>query len=187
MNNQNLLIYDFDELFKILNEIKKELNTTVVNISKNELNNISKIYGKNYILITKKGLPKFYNQFTLNDFPVQIFKLIEKLNIRLLKINFSKQSEISVGKYFLDINSREMKINDLILKLTEKECEIILHLFNSIEPVSINELQLNVWGHHSKLETHTVETHIYRLRKKIFQKYNDENFILSKKDGYQIK
>ena len=52
--------------------------------------------------------------------------------------------------------------------------------------MSIDELQLEVWGYHSKLETHTVETHIYRLRKKVLNKFKIENFIISKKDGYQI-
>ena len=166
MINQNLLIYDFNELFKLLDEIKKELNIKIINISKNDLNQLSKSYGKNHILITKKELSNVKNQLIFNEFPIQINKLIEKINIKYLKINFNNQSEIIIGKYLIDINSREMKINDLILKLTEKECDIIIHLSNLNKPVSIDELQMNVWGHHSKLETHTVETHIYRLRKK---------------------
>ena len=186
MINQNLLIYDFDELFKLLDEIKKELNIKIINISKNDLNQLSKSYGKNHILISKKELLNVKNQLIFNEFPIQINKLIEKINIKYLKINFNNQSEIIIGKYLIDINSREMKINDLILKLTEKECDIIIHLSNLNKPVSIDELQMNVWGHHSKLETHTVETHIYRLRKKIFQKFNDDSFIISEKNGYQI-
>ena len=73
------------------------------------------------------------NQLIFNEFPIQINKLIEKINIKYLKINFNNQSEIIIGKYLIDINSREMKINDLILKLTEKECDIIIHLSNEFD------------------------------------------------------
>ena len=78
MINQNLLIYDFDELFKLLDEIKKELNIKIINISKNDLNQLSKSYGKNHILISKKELLNVKNQLIFNEFPIQINKLIEK-------------------------------------------------------------------------------------------------------------
>ncbi len=73
------------------------------------------------------------------------------------------------------------------LKLTEKEINTIKYLSKSNNPVSINELQEKVWSYQSDLETHTVETHVYRLRKKILNKFNDDEFIISKKNGYQIK
>jgi len=76
--------------------------------------------------------------------------------------------------------------NQLKLKLTEKETNIILYLSNTGGTVRINELQKNVWGYQSDLETHTVETHIYRLRKKFLKIFDDKNFILSKKNGYEI-
>jgi len=85
------------------------------------------------------------------------------------------------------MNSREMRNEALNLKLTEKEISSIIYLSNAKKPIKVNELQLNVWGYHSNLETHTVETHIYRLRKKILNKFNDSNFIFSTADGYQIK
>ena len=113
MNNPNLLIYDFDELFKLLDEINKEINIKIVNISKNDLSEISNNYGKNYILITKKELPNITNQFLLNKFPIQILNLVEKINVKFLKINFNTQSEVTVGKYLIDINSREMKVETI--------------------------------------------------------------------------
>ena len=73
------------------------------------------------------------------------------------------------------------------LNLTEKEADIIFFLKKAEKTVSINELQVKVWGHSSKLDTHTVETHIYRLRKKISNKFNNDNFIKSKKLGYTIE
>ena len=73
------------------------------------------------------------------------------------------------------------------LDLTEREANIIVFLNNSKKPVKISKLQTEVWGHNSKLETHTVETHIYRLRKKINDVFEDKNFIKSSKFGYIIK
>ena len=87
----------------------------------------------------------------------------------------------------LDLNSRIIKNNDEKFKLTEREIEIILFLKNSKKTKNIENLQKKVWGHNSNLETHTVETHIYRLRKKILEKFNDNNFINSLKHGYKIK
>ena len=80
-----------------------------------------------------------------------------------------------------------MIANDTKLKLTEKEINTIIYLSKSSKPVSINELQQKVWSYQSDIETHTVETHIYRLRKKILNFFNDNEFIISKKNGYQIK
>ena len=71
--------------------------------------------------------------------------------------------------------------------MTEKEINTILYLSNSTEPVSINDLQKKVWSYQLDIETHTVETHIYRLRKKILKAFNDNLFITSEKNGYQIK
>jgi DNA-binding response OmpR family regulator len=80
-----------------------------------------------------------------------------------------------------------MQLNSKKLKLTEKEINIIIYLIKKNEPVNINELQKNVWSYQPDIETHTVETHIYRLRKKIFTAFNNNEFIVSKKNGYQIE
>ena len=84
------------------------------------------------------------------------------------------------------MNSRIISNNEKDLKLTEREIEIILFLNNQDKPQKIETLQKEVWGYSANLETHTVETHIYRLRKKINEKFNDENFLVSLKDGYKI-
>ena len=108
------------------------------------------------------------------------------MNKKFDKLHFSEKSKIEIGKYLLDLNSRELIIRDRVLKLTEKETNIIIYLFKSKNAAGIEQLQSHVWGHHSKLETHTVETHIYRLRKKLLKTFNDNEFIISKKDGYHI-
>ena len=183
---KKIIIYDFNELFKILYEIKKELNYEIVEISKENLLDIELNNKIDNLVIVKKLIKNVNNQVLINSLPVKLSKLIEKFNIEFLKKNFHSQSELKIKKYKLDINSRELIFKDERIKLTEKESNIILYISNSTKPVSIEDLQLNVWGYHSDLETHTVETHIYRLRKKILTTFDDNDFINSKKNGYQI-
>ena len=141
----------------------------------------------NYLVISNKKYSNISNQFILDNTPISIFKLIEKINIEFLKIQFNSQSEVKVSNYTIDLNSREMLLNKINLKLTEKEINTIIYIYESNKPVSIDELQEKVWSYQSDMETHTVETHIYRLRKKILNTFNDNNFIISEKNGYQIK
>ena len=187
MNKQNLIIYDFTELFSILNEIKQSLNFNLLNVSEKEFDNLKLDNLNNFLIITKNRNLNMKNQIVLNDFPLKISKIIETINVNFLKNRFIQQSDIDLGTYKLNLNSRKIFNNKNELSLTEKESDIILFLKNSEKPVSIDELQTKVWGHSSKLDTHTVETHIYRLRKKISSKFDDENFIHSTKSGYSIK
>lgn len=186
MNKQNLIIYKFKSLYKIFKELEENLNFKIFELSeeknlKSKLNNY-----ENYLIITKKKMENSNNQLVLNEFPIKISNFIEKLNIQLLKNQFNKKSEIMIGKYMIDLNSRELKLKDTFLKLTEKEINTIVYLHKSRGAVSVHKLQSKVWGYEPNLETHTVETHIYRLRKKILQTFNDNNFIISQKNGYQI-
>ena len=185
MNNYNLVIYEFEELFKILVEIKKDINLNFEKINKQQLSDLNS--KSNYLIFTKKEIPGLVNQIVFKDFPISIFKLLEKINIELIKKKFHDQSEITIGNYNLNLNSRIMSFEENKLKLTEKEINSILYLFKIGKEVKIQELQSSVWGYQSQLETHTVETHIYRLRKKILTVFNDGNFIISKKNGYEIK
>jgi DNA-binding response OmpR family regulator len=186
MNFKKLIIYDFSELFEILYEIKKELNFEIIEIRKENFSNILLHTKDDQLVIVKKSVKNISNQVLISSLPIKLPKLIEKLNIEFLKNNFHNQSELKINKYILDVNSRELIFNDKKIKLTEKESVIILYISRSIKPVSIEDLQLNVWGYHSDLETHTVETHVYRLRKKILKTFDDNEFIISKKNGYQI-
>ena len=184
MNNQKLIIYEFDELYKILIEINNNVNLIIKKASKNDIQDF--ISQPNTLILTQKKISSFDNQIIFNDFPISILKLLEKINTQFLKINFNNKSDIIIGSYKFNLNSREMSQSDLKLKLTEKEINSIIYLFNSKDIVKIDELQSKVWGYQPELETHTVETHIYRLRKKISEKFNDENFILTNKSGYEI-
>ena len=187
MNNQNIIVYRFNSLYQILKELENNLNFKIIEIS-NEKSLISEINNlNNYLIITKKQILKFNHQFILHQLPIKIFQIIEKLNIEFLKQQFIEQSHFIIKDYTFDINAREMFLKKNKLKLTEKEVNTIIYLFKVDYPVSINELQTKVWGYHSNIETHTVETHIYRLRKKISKIFSDDNFIISKNNCYQIK
>ena len=187
MNNQNLIIYKFTVLYHILEELGLDLNFKIIFAdSENSLNEKVKNFNNHLILSNKKHL-NINNQFVLDNLPINIFKLVEKINIEFLKLQFNNQSEVKVNNYNIDLNSREMTRNNSKLKLTEKEINTITYLSKSNKPVSIDELQNKVWSYQSDIETHTVETHIYRLRKKILNTFNDNKFIISEKNGYKIK
>ena len=187
MNNQNLIIYKFARLYQILEELDLDLNFKII-FTDSEFSLNEKIKNlNNYLILSNKKYLNISNQFILDNTPISIFKLIEKINIEFLKIQFNSQSEVKVKNYTIDLNSREMLLKNLKLKLTEKEINTITYLSKSNKPISIDELQEKVWSYQSDIETHTVETHIYRLRKKILNTFNDNEFIISEKNGYQIK
>ena len=186
MSNQNLIIYKFTELYQILVELGLDLNCNIIFIDSEDFLNEKVKNLSNYLVISNKKYLDIDNQIVLDNTPINIFKLIEKINIEFLKKQFNNQSEVKVNKYIIDLNSREMLLNNIKLKLTEREINTITYLSKSDKPVSIGELQEKVWNYQSNMETHTVETHIYRLRKKILNTFNDNDFIISEKNGYQI-
>jgi hypothetical protein len=186
VNNQNLIIYKFTELYQILAELGLDLNFDIIFVESEDILNEKIKNLNNYLVISNKKYSVVDNQFVLDNTPINIFKLVEKINIEFLKIQFTSQSKVKVNKYTIDLNSREMLLNKIRLKLTEKEINTITYLSRSVKPVSIDELQDKVWSYQSDMETHTVETHIYRLRKKILNTFDDNDFIISEKDGYQI-
>ena len=184
---QNLIIYKFTSLYHILEELSLDLNFNISFVDDvNSLNNKLK-NNNNCLIISNKKYLDISNQFVIENTPINIFKLVEKINIEFLKLQFNSQSHVKVKNYIIDLNSREMSVNSTKIKLTEKEINTIIYLSKSNKPVSIDKLQEKVWSYQSDIETHTVETHIYRLRKKILNIFNDKEFIISEKNGYQIK
>jgi hypothetical protein len=183
---QNLIIYKFSSLYQILEEISSDLNFNITFIdNENSLNDKIKNFN-HYLITSNKRYSDIDTKIVLDNLPISIFKLIEKINIEFLKQQFNNQSELQINKYTIDLNSRELLLKSSKLKLTEKEINTIIYISKSNKPVSIDELQEKVWSYQSDIETHTVETHIYRLRKKILKTFNDNEFIISKKDGYHI-
>ena len=194
MIKQSVFIINFNSLYEILDEIKENLSFKIIKID-NENNllkipNVDKInsliiLNPNQTSLANKDISK-KNLFNSNKFPLNLNKLLELINIRLIKLKFNQQSKINIKDYELNLNSRFLSKNDLSLKLTEKEIEIILYLNETKTKKDVSNLQKYIWDYSLDMETHTVETHIYRLRKKISNKFNDKSFILSDKKGYFI-
>jgi len=184
---QNLIIYKFNALYHILDELDLDINFKISFANTKDSLKDKVINHYNSLIITNSKFADIGYHFVLENTPINISKLMEKVNIEFLKLQFKNQSQVKVNNYNINLNSREMIINDNKLKLTEKEINTIIYLSKSKKPVSIEELQAKVWSYQSDIETHTVETHIYRLRKKISNIFNDKDFIISKKNGYQIK
>ena len=128
MNNQNLIIYQFNSLYQVLKEIDQELNFNIIEILNEKLLNNEIKNLQNYLIITENKILNINNQYVLKKIPVKISKLIEKLNVVILKQKFSDQLEININSYLINLNARELSLNNTKLKLTEKEVSIIIYL-----------------------------------------------------------
>ena len=191
---QNVFIINFNSLYEILDEIKDNLPFKIINF-KNEEDFIknSNLDIIDYLIISKTNHKLSLNNniadknlLDFKDLPLSLKRLLELINIKLIKSKFNQQSKIIIKGYELDLNSKFFSKDSLNLKLTEKEIEIILYLNNKKIKHDVADLQKNIWGYSTNMETHTVETHIYRLRKKISDQFKDDRFILSHKNGYFI-
>ena len=194
MIKQIFFIINFNPLYEILDEIKENLPFKIIKYeNEDDFIKSHNLDFVNFIIISKfndklllnKNI-KEKNFLDLKNFPLSLNKLLEVINIQLIKLKFNYQSKINIKGYDLNLNSKFFSKDDLSLKLTEKEIEIILYLNETKTKHDVLDLQKNIWDYSPDMETHTVETHIYRLRKKIVNKFNDENFILSHKSGYFI-
>ena len=185
MISKVLIIYEYQILYKILSEINEYLNFEILEVNQKKFQELDVDKFENYLILSSENSTNLKNFLILEDLPIKIDKLIQTININFLKNNFAKKSEVKVGKYKLDLNSRKIILENLQLSLTEKETDMIIFI-KSNNNVSIKELQNSVWGYSSNLETHTVETHIYRLRKKMKEKFKDDEFIQNTDKGYQI-
>jgi hypothetical protein len=192
---QNVFIINFNLLYEILDEIKENLSYKITKFENEEdFKKATDLDIINCLIISKTSQKVLLNNnitykniLDFDNFPLPLKKLLELINIKLIKLRFNHQSKIIIKEYELNLNSKVLSKDNLNLKLTEKEIEIILYLNNTKIKHDVVDLQKNIWGYSANTETHTVETHIYRLRKKINDLFKDENFILSHKDGYFIE
>ena len=186
-------IVNFKPLYNILFELNNHLNFKINNFSSEQdfIQNIKKenLLEASIIISAKKINNDNIDQksvIILEQLPINFVSLIDEISKRLLKQKYNYQSNIIINKYNLDLNSRTISKEKVDLKLTEKEIEIILFLKDQKEPQNILKLQKEVWGYSDNIETHTVETHVYRLRKKLKDTFQDDNFLKSLKEGYKI-
>ena len=197
MLSQKLHIFNIPELDEIINEIKDYYNYEAnYFVKKSDLvetiEKDKKILENSVIIVKQSDFSQIKNITDANRIncitkvPIKIVDLMDQINTKLIQQNYLAQSNVSINNYTLNINSRVLKKKDCELILTEREIDIIVFLKNEKKPAKVGVLQKKVWRYGGDLETHTVETHIYRLRKKIKDVFNDDNFIKSKKNGYII-
>tara|TARA_B100000768_G_scaffold180349_1_gene200061 strand:+ start:1952 stop:2548 length:597 start_codon:yes stop_codon:yes gene_type:complete len=198
MFKQSISLVEFSKLYSILHEIEDLFKFKIYNYPFVEdfINEINKdnhesndstiiVHKKNHSLVSIEKLNK-KNILVFDQTPLKISYIIDEINTQLIKQKYKFQSKLMIKSYFIDLNSRTISNKFGELRLTEREMDIIFYLKEKKKPQSIHKLQNDIWHQSSDLETHTVETHIYRLRKKINDKFNDKNFIISHDEGYQI-
>jgi hypothetical protein len=190
---QSVFIINYNSLYEILDEIKQILSFKIIKLeNEDDFKNNNDLDAVNCLIISKTNSKLLLNGITdrnLLDFknlPLSLKKILELINIKLIKLKFNQHSKVIIKGYELNLNSKFFSKDDLNLKLTEKEIKIILYLNDTKIKHNVADLQKNIWDYSTNMETHTVETHIYRLRKKISDLFKDENFILSHKNGYFI-
>ena len=185
MNSRILIIYEYQILYQVFNEISESLNFEIVQSNEKDLKELNYDQKNNYLIISKKKIEGVKNSLILDNLPIKFEKLIEIINIKFLKNKFLDQSDVKIGKYNLDLNSRKISFANKSLNLTERETNLIIFIKDK-KNVTIKELQKKVWDYSPDLDTHTVETHIYRLRKKMKETFGNESFILNTSNGYSI-
>ena len=166
---QNVFIINFNSLYEILDEIKENLSFKIIKIKNEEdLRNNLDLDKIDFLVISKTDYKLLLNNnitdknfLDFNDLPLSLKKLLELINIKLIKLKFNQQSKLVIKGYDLNLNSKFLSKDNLKLKLTEKEIEIILYLNNTKIKRNVADLQKNIWGYSADMETHTVETHIY--------------------------
>ena len=197
MINRKVFLINFQSLYIILNEIRDLIQYEFIAINKKDFtklenNKTETIEGYIFIVqnenIIKNSKVLLKNNYlVLNKTPIQLINFIEKLNILFLNINYKNNSNIYINDYVINTNNKTIFKNNLSLKLTEKELKLLKFLnLKKNYPQNIQSLENEIWKYTQDLETHTVETHIYRLRKKIEEKFLDNNFIKSNKLGYYL-
>ena len=207
MNNFNISIFNNKTFFEIIKEIKlfskykinhyEDLNFCAKDAEKG--NHIVVFFDKSSEEINKYNFPSILvikSKYKANKSsnilyeeikaPFTIFDFKEKIISAIAKNKFKKNSLINLKGYTIDKNERKIKKNNLELQLSEKEVNFLILFSESRDPIKRNLVLKKVWNYSQESETHTVETHIHRLRKKILDKFKDNNFIKNNKKGYYI-
>ena len=183
-------IKHYDDLNLSMNN--QEQNQIFIFFNKHENNHILnklKINNVPLIIISEDTSIKnnFYTEFKDQlNIPFSILEFKKKITLLISKINFKKNSFIYLKNYIIDKNERKIKKEKLELQLSEKEIDFLVLFTQNKKPITRNLILKKVWKYSSESETHTIETHVHRLRKKIFEKFNDKNFIKNNNKGYYI-
>ena len=181
----------YENLDLCVKDAEKQNLLTIFFVSKNNKSFFGDNIKYNFpsILIAESSIPQSAFSDELREqlnMPFTILEFEKKVISLLAKNEFKKNSLIQLNDYTVDKNERKIKKGKLELQLSEKETNFLILFSKNKEPISRNLVLKNVWNYSSKSETHTVETHIHRLRKKILKKFCDNNFIKNNNKGYYI-
>ena len=208
----NLLIFGTKNFNNSFNEIKEYLNFSLVFYSKDYLlessiskinsvlididvcsdleilDSINMIKNKPTLLLKRKNysnpIKLVYNDVI--NLPSSLIEISNKITNLITSKKFIQNSSFKIKYYIIDKNERKLKKEKMSMIVTEREIQLIELLFNEKKPLSKNHILKRVWKYSDNADTHTIETHIYRLRKKILSIFKDKNFIINSKDGYSI-
>ena len=183
--------------FENLSDYLKNIKDNVIkNIVVTHLSNFESIEQSNFkidnpifYLTSKKNkmnVKTKLQRYELIYCPFNLKNFIEKINLAYIKSKYIINSKVELLNYIINLNTREIIIGQNKLKLTEREKNFLLFLKNSKKPQTIEKILETVWGYSREIETHTVETHVHRLRKKFLNSFSDNNFIKNNKKGYYI-
>ena len=207
MENITINLIGQSVLEEVLRENLKHINFEIKSFKKfNEIIHDSKVKNSNILVASLKDYDLFINSklnipvlflnfgskknYTTSaeimNCPFQLNNFVERINVIFLKNEFLNNSNLNILNYEINLNSKEILRDGQKLKLTEREINFILFLKNSNFPQNIKSILKSVWKYSPNLETHTVETHVHRLRKKFFSHFKDDNFIKINKKGYFI-
>ena len=207
MENITINLIGQSVLEEVLRENLKHINFEIKSFKKfNEIIQDSKVKNSSILVTSLKDYDLFINSklnipvlflnfgskksYTTSaeiiNCPFQLNNFVERINVIFLKNKFLNNSNLNILNYEINLNSKEILRDGQKLKLTEREINFILFLKNSNSPQNIKSILKSVWNYSPNLETHTVETHVHRLRKKFFSHFKDDNFIKINKKGYFI-
>ena len=207
MHQLNVLVLGPDSFISTLNELKSYLKFNIVKdtniLNNNSFTQYDVLFFHKKVLENKKDVENINNidsikiLVTDNSNKINIYNAILKLPTTINEINsivessaakkqFSKNSSIKIKEFLLDKNEKKLIKNNNSIILTEKEVQLLELFLNNKKPISRNKILSLVWHYSSEADTHTVETHIYRLRKKISDNFSDDQFILNNKEGYYL-
>ena len=207
--NSKLLIFGSKNFNNSINEVKEDLDfslsffdfTTksyiidqsisaiVVDsqvLHKDNLSAINKIHNKPILLLETLVNNKKLNYNDKILLPTSLDDLTNRITNIITAFKFSNNSALKINKYILDKNEKKLIKENNYISITEREVQLIELLFNEKKPLTKNFILKKIWNYSDNADTHTVETHVYRLRKKIYNKFNDEKFILNLDKGYTI-
>ncbi len=204
----NLFIVSENDLFKqdILFQIKKNCPELVPITEEGDVidiiivdENLEKVsrYANKYphapvFVLLKKGMEKPQDKklITYIQKPLSLCRFLDQLNSAInLAVN-SENGKLTFNKYELNPARKEILNlrNKEIVKLTEKEVSILQYLYKIRDRiVTKSELLQEVWGYNPDVTTHTIETHIYRLRQKVEHEDKNAQLIITEEGGYFLK